>query len=980
MDYLIFPKKNTSFEKLQETIDKNVGGRNGINWLLENITSTVTIKKHIELDGSAIPVGTKGFLVHEYSNIKKLINPDYFSSLPIDEQATLTATRCFDLEEVILSFPNGFEIYEEILEEENIDKYIGMLKAAEKELLQILEQAPEEADTKKTPESETDSAPHVNLVSMGRLLTSDPQNTNAILAAEPFSAEQAKLYMAAGLRVCHVSLVMNQNDRVPFVPDMIKPGAEVYLIPTTKESMEADLERFKNDEFVIDPTEMSAAEVRAMKFLFYAIDNWKEVDLGTGHWAKDFLLSFQDTDSSLTIKDVQKLIEAVFTPETMAKIAVNRGYSIPELVEILYPRGTRLSPFNEQKKDMNSQISEPEAADTEEKTVLNPDTMKTLLQNHKQRLAKQMEHGKPSIIINAFAGAGAGKSTACMDICSGLKKAGYSAEYVQEYAKDLVYESSELLDGSPTHQFEILLEQMERQDRLVGVVDFVVTDSPILLNGIYNKEITPEYSQMLNHLHAQYEDAGCKNFSFFVKRDMNPSHFEENGRIHNFTESVKKDQEVKDMLSNHKIFYCSYDYSTIEKVVANAIRTRDKHLNAINKAENDKKPKEKQQPHRGQSRPKNHFYTSEESQEMVQYLKEKISIVDVISQWEPLKRNGNRYFKGLNHDSLIVDTRADMNCFYWNSQGESARGSVIDACQVFGNMDTSQALAYLYDMVGGQEAVYEYLYGNNPNSITYEPSTRFASIEASSPTPGEVQLPPRAKTQKNVYAYLGKTRMIHPSVTQEFFDRKMLYQEEKYNNCVFVGRDKEGKVNFGIKRGTNTYKRFVADCKGNDYSHGFYVDNGAKTLFVGESVIDIMSKMSILAEKGIDYHKYNYLALAGTQKQEPLINILSTYPENKEVVLGLDNDTGGRHATEQIKTALSKTGIPVYDDMPKKEGQDWNDLLKDYIKEKMGQPSTLPKTDLGNLPHSNKEKNPIKSASQMKQNILPTENPELEPA
>lgn len=39
---------------------------------------------------------------------------------------------------------------------------------------------------------------------------------------------------------------------------------------------------------------------------------------------------------------------------------------------------------------------------------------------------------------------------------------------------------------------------------------------------------------------------------------------------------------------------------------------------------------------------------------------------------------------------------------------------------------------------------------------------------------------------------------------------------------------------------------FVADVKGSDYSKGFYVDNQADKLFVGESVIDIMSKMTLL--------------------------------------------------------------------------------------------------------------------------------------
>ena len=46
-----------------------------------------------------------------------------------------------------------------------------------------------------------------------------------------------------------------------------------------------------------------------------------------------------------------------------------------------------------------------------------------------------------TVVINLFGGPGAGKSTCAMEICSELKKHGLSAEYVQEYAKELVYEN-----------------------------------------------------------------------------------------------------------------------------------------------------------------------------------------------------------------------------------------------------------------------------------------------------------------------------------------------------------------------------------------------------------------------------------------------------------------------------------------------------------------------------------------------------------
>ena len=179
---------------------------------------------------------------------------------------------------------------------------------------------------------------------------------------------------------------------------------------------------------------------------------------------------------------------------------------------------------------------------------------------------------------------------------------------------------------------------------------------------------------------------------------------------------------------------------------------------------------------------------------------------------------------------------------------------------------------------------------------------------------------------RNVYAYLGKTRQIDGSVINEFVKRQMLYQDDR-NNCVFVSRNKEGEPVFACMRGTNTYKRFVADVKGSDYSKGFYVDNQADKLFVGESVIDIMSKMTLLKKDGVDYHDYNYLAMAGTQKQEAIEYVLDSNQQIKEIFLGMDNDTGGFKAVTKLEETLSDRDILLKRDMPDKSGYDWNDML-----------------------------------------------------
>lgn len=190
--------------------------------------------------------------------------------------------------------------------------------------------------------------------------------------------------------------------------------------------------------------------------------------------------------------------------------------------------------------------------------------MDTYVALHREYI-EEVSQNKEPIVINGYGGPGAGKSTACLEITAALKKEGYNAEYVQEYAKELVYEKDmEMLDGSPEHQYEILKEQTRRMDRLYDQVDFIVTDSPIMLNTIYNKQLTAEYESLVNELQGEYI-----NYSFFMERDA--SNFEEEGRIHNLTESIEKDNEIKDMLQKNEIKYKTYNHENVNEIVNDAI-------------------------------------------------------------------------------------------------------------------------------------------------------------------------------------------------------------------------------------------------------------------------------------------------------------------------------------------------------------------------------------------------------------------------
>lgn len=136
-----------------------------------------------------------------------------------------------------------------------------------------------------------------------------------------------------------------------------------------------------------------------------------------------------------------------------------------------------------------------------------------------------------TIIVNLFAGPGAGKSTTAAYIFAQLKWAGREAELVTEFAKDLLWERAE---KQFENQVYIFGNQLFRIHRLLGEVEFIVTDSPILLTTAYSK------NRDLVRL-ALNEHNNLNTFNIFVERSIPYSQV---GRFQNEHEAKEKDKEI----------------------------------------------------------------------------------------------------------------------------------------------------------------------------------------------------------------------------------------------------------------------------------------------------------------------------------------------------------------------------------------------------------------------------------------------------
>ncbi len=98
-------------------------------------------------------------------------------------------------------------------------------------------------------------------------------------------------------------------------------------------------------------------------------------------------------------------------------------------------------------------------------------------------------------VINLFAGPGAGKSTTAAGLFYRMKKEGMNVELCTEYAKELVWDNAidKLQD-----QLYVFAKQNHKLERLKTKVDYVITDSPLILCNYYGRK----YGNSFMHVYS----------------------------------------------------------------------------------------------------------------------------------------------------------------------------------------------------------------------------------------------------------------------------------------------------------------------------------------------------------------------------------------------------------------------------------------------------------------------------------------------
>lgn len=154
-------------------------------------------------------------------------------------------------------------------------------------------------------------------------------------------------------------------------------------------------------------------------------------------------------------------------------------------------------------------------------------------------------------VINLIAGPGAGKSTLAADLYARMKRNRMKVEMVREVAKEWVWQGREI---GPFEQLAILGEQIHKESALFGKVDYVVTDSPVLLGAFY----------MSNNHNQKFANQFVKDYYNFAKQQgvvflnavlPRTKEYDTEGRLETKSEAIEIDERIVEYLDDHW-----YDY------------------------------------------------------------------------------------------------------------------------------------------------------------------------------------------------------------------------------------------------------------------------------------------------------------------------------------------------------------------------------------------------------------------------------------
>jgi len=266
----------------------------------------------------------------------------------------------------------------------------------------------------------------------------------------------------------------------------------------------------------------------------------------------------------------------------------------------------------------------------------------------------------------------------------------------------------------------------------------------------------------------------------------------------------------------------------------------------------------------------------------------------LISQGEPLQREGRRYRHGENHKLVITG-----NSYFLN--GEQETGNAVDYLCRRRGMDFKSAV---FELIGASLA------GEKTEKMP-EATFSWENVALSS-------------NLQKVVAYLNKSRGISYQTIQQLIDRQLIYQEAGSNNAVFPIRDEAGRIVGAELNGTLSEKRFKGLKIGSKYGYGYNIsfDGQPRFMLFFESAVDLISFIDLKKATGKGLEGCRLVSMAGL-KSNIVEHSLKAFKGNLCPVLCIDNDEAGQKFVATLESQIP--GVKTH--LPDHQYKDWNEQL-----------------------------------------------------
>ena len=290
----------------------------------------------------------------------------------------------------------------------------------------------------------------------------------------------------------------------------------------------------------------------------------------------------------------------------------------------------------------------------------------------------------------------------------------------------------------------------------------------------------------------------------------------------------------------------------------------------------------------------------------------RVDVLDYVMRHESdnLKRVGSAY-RMKDHPSIEVKSGR----WRWYSQGLYGKTALDYLVNVRGYGFVDAVCTLLADWPQGQERSEKPKLATPARTLIIEPK-----LEPKRPS---FVLPRHNKDNNRVIAYL-QSRGIDKRLILDCIRRGDLYESAVTHDCVFKGKDENGKARYAAIRATTS--NFKGDTEGSNKQYCFLLppfDPNSTAAAVFEAPVDALSHQTMCQRGHI--HPFNgwRISLGGTSTLG-LLHFLEQQPQINHILVCTDVDEAGEKVAVQIaelKGVTSERFHPMY-------GNDWNEALQ----------------------------------------------------